>query len=129
MCKLNFVLCLTILCGLAASERILGGPQPVTDATELAELRQNVMNHLKNLGAQPNGAHLEFVKFHRATSKVVAGVLYEISAEIKENNQNVNCTLDLWEKSWQDFVKLNIECGEEKRKYEWTSDQTEPSTK
>lgn len=27
----------------------------------------------------------------------------------------------VWEKPWLDFVRLNLECGEEKRKYQWKS--------
>lgn len=123
MTKLNFVLCLTLLCGMGASVSVPGAPKQITDEAKLTELRHNITTHLSKLGAQANGAQLEFVKLHTATSKVVAGILYELFAEINENNKHVNCTISLWEKPWENFVKFDIECGEEKRKYQWSSEQ------
>lgn len=119
MVKLSFVLCLILLCGWSVNG-IPGGPKPITDETELLILTQNISTHLsKVVGDQPNS--LEFVKLHSATVQTVAGKLYKMLVEINENNEAVNCTLSMWEKSWEDFIKFDVECGEEKRKYGWSS--------
>ncbi|XP_055309719.1 uncharacterized protein LOC129573342 [Sitodiplosis mosellana] len=128
MTVLNFVVCFALLYGLCVAG-IPGAPRPITDETKLTELRNSVTTHMSKLSGQQNGAQLEFIKIHTATSQTVAGSLYKIIAEINENNQIVNCTVSLWEKPWENFVKLDVECGEEpKRTYGWRSDQAETTT-
>ncbi|XP_055297206.1 uncharacterized protein LOC129565908 [Sitodiplosis mosellana] len=126
MIKLNFVLYLSLLCGFCVS--IPGGVTPITDESTLTELRNKFTIHLKKLNAQENGAQLEFVKLHQATVQVIAGLLYKMNVELNENNINVNCAASLLEQQWTNFVEFDVECGsddERKRKYGWSSDQTE----
>lgn len=117
-----FVLCATLLGIFGASfAQVAGGKQPVTDQVKLGEIRQTISKHLKKLDGQASGGNLELVQTHYVTSQVVAGVLYDVFAELKENDTPVNCTINLWEKPWMDFVKLDLECGDEKRKYAYAS--------
>lgn len=115
-----FVLCLLGIFG-ATFAQVPGGKTPITDQAKLGEIRQTLSTHLKKLDGQASGGNLELVQTHYITSQVVAGVLYDVLAEIKENNTPVNCTISLWEKPWMDFVKLDLECGDEKRKYAYAS--------
>lgn len=111
-----------LLCIFGASfAQVPGGKQPATDQVKLGEIRQTLSTHLKKLDGQASGGNLELVQTHFVTSQVVAGVLYDIFAEINENKKPVNCTVSLWEKPWMDFVKLDIECGAENRKYAYAS--------
>lgn len=98
-----------------------GGKFPITDETELNELVARVKTNLKELGNTENGPNLEFVRVKSAEYRVVTGFIYTIVAEINENKASTDCTINLWEKPWLDFVKLDIECGDEKRKYQWKS--------
>lgn len=118
----SFVLCLSLLGIFGASfAQVPGGKNPITDEARASEIRQLVSTHLKKLDGQANGGNLELVQTHYITSQVVAGVLYDLLAEINENKTPVNCTISLWEKPWMDFVKLDLECGDEKRKYTYAS--------
>lgn len=123
MAKLYFLLFITLFGGLVNCG-VPGAPRPITDKAELATLASNLTTHLVNVGT--NGNKLQFFKLHSASSKVVAGVKYDMIVEIVENDNNVNCTVGMWEKSWEDFVQLDMECGEEKRKYEYTGNIAKP---
>lgn len=126
----SFVLCLSLLCIFGATfAQVPGGKRPVTDQAKQDEIRQTLSQHLKKLDGQASGGNLELVQTHYITSQVVAGVLYDVLAEIKENNTPVNCTISLWEKPWMDFVKLDLECGDEKRKYGYASHPEETRRK
>lgn len=75
-----------LLCIFGASfAQVPGGKQPVTDQVKLGEIRQTLSTHLKKLDGQASGGNLELVQTHFVTSQVVAGVLYDIFAEINEN--------------------------------------------
>lgn len=129
MNNLSFVVGLALLCvfGVNAVEEeadynipVIGGKIGITDEQKLNDLKNNFTVHLQKLGAQENGS-FELIRLHSATYQVVAGILHEGLVEIKENDRLCNCTISLWEKPWEDFVKLNVECGPEKRKYEYVS--------
>lgn len=98
-----------------------GGKFPIDDETELNELVARVKTNLKKLGDTENGPNLEFIRIKSAEYRVVTGFIYTLVAEINENKASTDCTINLWEKPWLDFVKLDIECGDEKRKYHWKS--------
>lgn len=102
-------------------EPIVGGKLPVTDEQELSDLVERVKTNLKQLGETKNGPSLEFIRVKSAEYRVVAGFIYTLQAEINENKTKTDCTIEVWEKPWLDFVRLNVECGEEKRKYQWKS--------
>lgn len=116
---------MTVLCVFGAvfgQEGLPGGRTPITDETKLISLKDKMVTHLPRLDTGENADPLEIVRIHTATSQVVAGPLYEIFAEMKENKNLVNCTISLWEKPWvEDFIRLTVECGEEKRKYQFAS--------
>ncbi|XP_031631206.1 uncharacterized protein LOC116345714 [Contarinia nasturtii] len=120
MAKLSYVLFVTMLCGFSVNAGIPGGPRPITDEIELAKLTDNITTHLDRFGVQ--GTNFELVKLHSATVQVVAGVLYETLIEVMEKQNRVNCTMTMWEKAWENVIKVNVECGDEKRKYEWSTD-------
>lgn len=123
---LGVVLC--IVCVNGADDRVAvgipGGQFDITDEVELNKVIGKVTEHLEKLRSQSNESNLKFVKSHWATSQVVAGFIYRMSAEINENGKTTDCTISLWEKSWENFVRFDVECGEEKRKYQWTSQAT-----
>lgn len=122
----KFALCLTFLsvCGVSFGVTPIGGSRPITDEKELSDLTETVTNHLKKVATQPNGAQLDFIRAHSATYQLVSGNLYKLFAEVNENSSPVNCTITLWDKPWvKDFLKLDVECGEEKRKYGYATGQ------
>lgn len=100
---------------------IVGGKLPITDEQELSDLVKRVKTSLKQLGKTENGPNLEFIRVKSAEYRVVAGFIYTLQAEIMENKTKTDCTIEVWEKPWLDFVRLDVECGEEKRKYQWKS--------
>lgn len=102
-----------------------GGLQPISDEQRLTKLSQTVTTHLHHLDGQANGGNLVLLHIHSATSQVVAGTSYVLSAEVIENNVHVNCTIKLWEQSWSKFVKLDLVCGDEKRVYAYQTPSTE----
>lgn len=104
-----------------AHSNIAGGSIRITDQAELDDLKEKVVTHLKKLGASENGANLEFVRIKSAEKQVVAGSLWRLVAEINENNAQTDCAIKIWEKPWLNFAKLDVECGKEKRKYQWKS--------
>lgn len=133
MNKFSFVLGLALLCianaypaDEVAGSNIPGGNIRITDEKKLTELTKNVTDHLIKLGTQENKA-FEFIRVHSALYQVVAGIAYKLLVELKENDlPATNCTISLWEKPWENFVKFNVEC-DEKRKYEYISQEPETS--
>lgn len=128
MSKLNSLFGLALLCTIAAVNCVeqapiisFGGKTPITDQKQLSDLTKNIAVHFQKLGAQEKKS-FELIHLHSATYQSVAGSAYEIFAEIKENDKTSNCTLNLWEKISEDSVKLDVECGPEKRKYQYVSD-------
>lgn len=125
----KFVLCLALLgvFGVHADDdeagyNLPGGNFHITDEKEISELTEQVTEHLAKIGANDNSTNLEFVRIHSAIYRIVAGTLYEVNAEIKENDTPVNCTISFWEKPWLDFVKFDVNCGEEEsHKYHYLS--------
>lgn len=101
---------------------IPGGKFRITDETELNDLVDRVKTHLKKLGDTQKGANLKLVRAKSAEYRVATGFIYTLVAEINENDDSkVDCTIELWEKPWLDYVKLDVECGDEKRKYQYKS--------
>lgn len=98
-----------------------GGKFKLTDEKELSDLVDRVKTNLKKLGDTENGPNLEFVRVKSAEYRVVTGFIYTLVAEVNENKAATDCTIEIWEKPWLDFVKLDVECGKEKRKYQWKS--------
>lgn len=122
----KFALCLVLLSvfGTFAGLELRGSRRPITDETELSDLTKKVTTHLKKVVTGENAAPLEFGRIHSTTYQLVAGHLYGLFAGFKEKDHPLNCTISLWEKPWiVDFVKLDLECGEEKRKYQFASGQ------
>lgn len=131
MMKQSFVLCLVLFSMLSveASDdkttteepgyNIPGGRFRITDEKELSDLTKKVTTHLKGLSATKDGPNLEFIRVKSAEYQVVAGYIYHLVAEINENKKPTECKISLWEKPWLDFIKLDVECGEEKRKYQY----------
>lgn len=104
-----------------AGYNIPGGRFRITDEKQINDLKQKAVAHLKKLGDTENGPNLELVCVKSAEYQVVAGMIWRLVAKINENKTPTDCKIEIWEKPWLDFVKLDIECGEEKRKYQWKS--------
>lgn len=129
MNKLSFILGLALL-GLAyaypadevTSLKVKGGKKPITDVEQLSDLTKEVTTHLQKLGEQEKGT-FELIQLHAntATKQVVSGIIYDLLAEIKENDKTSNCSISLWEKPLENYVKFDVECGDEKRKYQYIS--------
>lgn len=129
MNKLSFILGLVLL-GLAytypadevLSLKVKGGKKPITDVEQLSDLTKEVTTHLQKLGEQEKGT-FELIQLHAntATKQVVSGIIYDLLAEIKENDKTSNCSISLWEKPLENYVKFDLECGDEKRKYQYIS--------
>lgn len=120
MVKLSFVLYLALFVVCANALAIRGGPRPISDEAELAELSQNVTDLLKKLANQENGPQLAFVKIHSATSQTVGGRARKALIAVIENTIESNCSISLYERPWEDYVKFDADCGENK-KYLWTT--------
>lgn len=126
-CVVYFIVTMmSVHCSIAAAdnddiEPIVGGKNPITDEQELSDLVDRVKKNFKQFGDTENGPNLEFIRLKSAEYRVVAGFIYTLDAEINENEVKTDCTIEVWEKPWLDFVKLDVECGEEKRKYQWKS--------
>lgn len=113
------VLCLMFVIGRATCGGVPGAPNQLTDADKLKYLLNKVKWHLETLSGKPNHSQLEYVGHSSATYQVVAGSLYVMNGTLKENDQEVNCLLKLWEKPWNNFEKFTAYCGvEPERKYE-----------
>lgn len=131
MNKILFVCGLALLISLSSAQsndidkeggyNIPGGRFRITDQKELDDLQEKVVKHLKTLSESENGPDLEFVRIKSADYQVVAGMLWRLVAEINENNEKTDCNIEIWEKPWLNFAKLDVECGKEKRKYQWKS--------
>lgn len=119
----KIVLFFTFLCIFGknfANQTVKGGKTPITEKSVLDNLSQEIVESLKKLDGQ---GKLELIELHSATHQMVAGMEYEIIAKLKENNTPVDCTIVMWGKPWMaKFLKLDIECGEEKRKYSYATD-------
>lgn len=102
-----------------------GSSRPLLDEQKLNELAEIVRTYFHKLDGQANGGNLELRHIFSATHQTVAGTLYNIYAEINENNSPVNCTIKLLEQPWLNHVKLDLECGAEKRPYAYESPSTE----
>lgn len=95
-------------------------PRPILDEKELADVHHNISTHLEKLRAQENGPHFELAKIHWAYYQTVAGSLWKVKAALVQNKQEKNCTINLYERPWENLVKLNVECGENE-KHQWTN--------
>lgn len=104
-----------------AGYNIPGGKFRITDEKEIKDLEQKVVTHLKKLSETENGPNLEFVRTRSAEYQVVAGMIWRLVAEVNENKAATDCKIEIWEKPWLDFVKMDVECGEDKRKYQYKS--------
>lgn len=129
-----FVLCLSyglsllsIFSASIALSPSKGSARSISDEQKLNELSKTVSTYLHKLDGQANGGNLQLLHIYSATYQVVSGVLYNLYAEINENNSPVNCTIKFLERALIDFVKLDLECGAEKRSYAYVSSSTENS--
>lgn len=107
-----------------AGYNIPGGNFRITDAKEIKDLEQKAIAHLKKLSDSENGPNLEFIRTKSAEYQVVAGMIWRLVAEINENKEPVDCSIEIYEKPWLNFAQLDVECGEEKRKYQWKSGES-----
>lgn len=96
---------------------------PITDEDEINYLKEEAVKQLKQLSESANGVNLELVRVKSADyrSWTFTGTIWTLVAEINENKAPTECTIEIWEKTWRDFVKLDAVCGKEKRSYQWKS--------
>lgn len=132
MGKLNILLCLALCVIYALAKVIPEGasvvdytynigvvmtyePEQVTSEKGLARFTEKVTNHFQTLGAQKNGTRLELVKIHSVIFQLGAGYLWHAVATVLERGKFVGCAISLVERSWVDFVKLDVLCGSDKK--------------
>lgn len=122
-----FTLCFALLCvcGAISGATMAGAPRHITDEMELKKLTKKVGHYLMEFNKQGFGAHLELMRTRSATVQVVAGVMYKMMVDMMENQQESQCKIALWEKSWENFAKLDIECGNGERKYSFVTEHKE----
>lgn len=125
----NFLLLMSMLCvgtSIVHGDQLVGGPSAITDPKELGELKEHFTASLAQLsGNNEHNSKLDFVEILSAKRKVVAGTLTEADVKLRENEEEKTCQLSLWEKKWEKFEQLEVECGEDesKRKYKLTTGQ------
>lgn len=117
------ILLLAVCCSVYSIEnlKIKGGKKEFTNEEDLNNLIKNMTMCLKKMSEQDNTV-LEFVRHHTATHQVVAGTLYDMFAEIKENGVQKNCSMSLHERPWLDYIDCRMNCGEDSKKYQWLSE-------
>lgn len=120
----TFALCLTLLSIFSIISTASGSYNTVsiTDEAELANLSRKVSFYLEEINKKGGKEQLELVRFHSATLQLASGQLYKMYAEINENNTPVDCDIGLWERPWQNFVRMVVVCGEEERTYAYQSE-------
>lgn len=92
-------------------EELVGGPRDV-DEDKLKELEGIIQESLVEFGQKENGRDLFFVRTKDAKVKTVAGALYTVVIEVSEKDQpNTECTIDIWEKKWQNWRQTTARCG------------------
>lgn len=120
----TFALCSTLLsiyCIISIdSDLILGGRKPITDEKELEHLSKTIGVYLGKMNQQGGAIRLEMIRLYSATKQLVSGFNYDVNAEINENNTPADCHISLWE-TFSNFVRMNVECGKEKREYNYAS--------
>lgn len=123
----TFALCFTLLyvCGSISAAVMPGAPRDISDEMELNKLSKRVDHYLMEFNKQGLGAHLELIRTRSATVQVVAGVLYKMMVDMMEEQQESKCKISLWEKSWENFAKLDIECGNGQHKYSFVTEHKE----
>lgn len=112
----TIALCFALLCVCDAisGEIMAGAPRRITDERELNNLSEKVNHYLTQFQTDQQ---FEVVRTRSATVQIVAGVMYKMTVDMMENQQESQCKIALWEKSWESFAQLNIECGERKYLY------------
>lgn len=89
----------------------------ITDHKQLEDLTNKVEFYLGKINEQNQGVQLKFNRSHLATIQTDFGLLYEMFAEMHENGQLISCEIKLWEQVQMNYVRMDVECGTEKRKY------------
>ncbi|XP_055309689.1 uncharacterized protein LOC129573320 [Sitodiplosis mosellana] len=127
MTVLNFVLCLSLLCGLcvagipATTEPLplppsgfggFGGFSPLSEKA-LADLHPNVTESFKQLGKKHDDFDLIAKRILSGKSQVVAGTRYVLTVEATNLKGEVKtCEADIWEKTWENFFLVKLKCQE-----------------
>lgn len=88
---------------------LVGGASPV-DAETLEQLKQNVSEAF--VQSADDGEHkLTLGDVNAATKQVVAGILYKINAKINTGDEEKDCVVEVWDKSWINFYQVSVDCG------------------
>lgn len=87
-----------------------GGRWPVTNEKDLSALKDRLKSYLEELSKRGE-LTLELVRINRAYAQVVAGMFYIMSVSLNENGRQAECSIEMWEQSWKNFVKMNVKCG------------------
>lgn len=107
---------------LSSDEHSFGGKYYLTNENyNISALANNVTKLLKKVNDQENRPQLEFIRSHSVTYQLTVGIKYQILAEMKVNGSHANCTIGLHEQPF-DYIKFDVDCGNEGQKYQWYSD-------
>lgn len=123
---MKVILCLAIcVVGIFAAEEnipglsVPGGPIAITEQEKIIELEKKIRGHFNELANRKQNSKLELLEIKSVNHRTAAGSIYELVGLVRENDVTVECAIRLWEQPWKQFSKLNVECGEQKRPYEW----------
>lgn len=87
-----------------------GAPSPLSE-DRYPEIAGHMSTAFVKLGADKENTNFELVRILEATSQVVAGTAYKGKGEFKKNKGETKvCDFDIWEKSWEQFLKLTLNC-------------------
>lgn len=90
-------------------DQLVGGPTDL-DASEYREIESKVTESLVALGQQTNAPSYSLNRILSAKKQVVAGILYNITAEFNDGNERKICILSIWEKPWNGEQNVAINC-------------------
>lgn len=115
----GILLLIAVLCVTADSDKaVFGGRKTITNDVELKKLEEKIHDSLTQLSNDnEQNASLQLLRIISASSSTVSGKSYDVEVELNENNVKSNCLMNIWEQPWLDSQRIEVTCGEPKRKY------------
>ncbi|XP_037950916.1 sarcocystatin-A-like [Teleopsis dalmanni] len=108
--KILLLFSLFVLVAMAQSDKFVGGPEPLT-GDDLKEAEELLATSLAEIAGGDVPRYI-IVKVIRATRQVVAGTLYNINAELSDNQNNTkSCIVKIWTRPWiPNSTEVTLQC-------------------
>ncbi|XP_013105777.2 sarcocystatin-A [Stomoxys calcitrans] len=91
----------------------LGGPEKL-EGEQLKEAEAELTKSLTKLAAGEEGPHYSLGKIHSASRTVVAGLRYDINADlVDKEGKTKNCDVKIWSKPVNEGSEVTFKCNEE----------------